>query len=127
MNPEEAVVRAFILPVRQERYLEFLKSSKKEKKFTSLRPHFNHLNPKFVIGIPGNQQSLSSILKLLLDKGASSTCWVISEDSELDGQEMELQTALKKTIGYQVGTFISCVPGKLAYFENEGGRYILPR
>jgi hypothetical protein len=127
MNHEEAVVRAFILPVRQERYLEFLKSPKKRKKFTSQLPHFNHLNPKFAIAIPSNQRNLSSILKLLLDKGASSTCWVISEDSELDGQEMDLKTALEKTIGYQAGTFISCVPGKLAYFENEDGRYILQR
>jgi len=38
-----------------------------------------------------------------------------------------LQTALEKTIGYQMGTFISCIPGKLAYFEDEDGRYILER
>lgn len=127
MNHEEAVVRAFILPVRQERYLEFLKSPKKRRKFTSQLPHFNHLNPKFVIGIPGNQQHLPSILKLLRDKGASSTCWVISQDSDLDGREMDLETALKETTGYQMGTFISRIPGKLAYFENEDGRYVLQR
>jgi hypothetical protein len=50
-----------------------------------------------------------------------------SENSELDGKEIDLQTALKETIGYQMGTFISCIPGKLAYFEDEDGRYILER
>jgi hypothetical protein len=127
MNHEEAVVKAFIIPVRQERYLEFLESPKKRAKFIAQLAHFKHLNPKFVVGIPGNQQNPSSLLKLLLGKGAGTKCWVISENSELDGQEMDLETALKETIGRQMGTFISCVPGKLAYFEDEDGRHILER
>jgi hypothetical protein len=55
MNPEEATVKAFIISVRQERYLEFLKSPKKRTKFIAQLAHFKHLNPKFVVGIPGNQ------------------------------------------------------------------------
>ncbi len=127
MNHEEAVVKAFIIPVRQERYLEFLESPKKRTKFIAQLAHFKHLNPKFIVGIPGNQQNPSSLLKLLVGKGAGAKCWVISENSELDGQEMDLETALKETIGRQMGTFISCVPGRLAYFEDEDGRYILER
>jgi len=127
MNHEEATIKAFIIPVRQERYLEFLKSPKKREKFIAQLAHFKHLNPKFVVGIPGNQQNPSSLQKLLVEKGAGAKCWVISENSELDGKEIDLQTALKETIGYQMGTFISCIPGKLAYFEDEDGRYILER
>ncbi len=40
---------------------------------------------------------------------------------------MELEVALNETVGYQMGTLISCVPGRLAYFENEDGRWILER
>jgi hypothetical protein len=40
---------------------------------------------------------------------------------------MDLEAALKETIGYQMGTFISCVLGKLAYFEDEDDRFILQR
>ena len=32
---------------------------------------------------------------------------------------MELLAALKETVGYGIGTVISCMPGKLAYFEGE--------
>jgi hypothetical protein len=113
MNHEEATIKAFIIPVRQERYLEFLKSK--------------HLNPQFVVHVPGNQQNPSSLQKLLAGKGAGSKCWIISENSELDGQEIDLLTALKETVGYQMGTLISCIPGRLAYFEDEDGRYILER
>jgi hypothetical protein len=127
MNHEESVVRAFILPNRQGRYLEFLTSQKKRLRLIAQLAHFKHLNPKFAFSIPGSQANASSLVKLLAAKGAGSKCWVISENSELDGREMDLATALKETIGYQVGTFISCIPGKLAYFEDEEKRYILER
>jgi hypothetical protein len=127
MNHEEATIKAFILGVRQERYLEFVRSAKKRAKFIAELAHFKHLDPRFIVRIAGNQRNPSSLLKLLVGKGAGSKCWVISENTELDGQEMELQTALKETVGYQMGTFISCIPGQLAYFEDEEGRYILQR
>jgi hypothetical protein len=127
MNHEEATIKAFIIPVRQERYLEFLKSPKKRAKFIAQLAHFKHLDPQFVVHVPGNQQNPSSLQKLLAGKGAGSKCWIISENSELDGQEIDLLTALKETVGYQMGTLISCIPGRLAYFEDEDGRYILER
>jgi hypothetical protein len=125
MNHEEEVVKAFILPSKRDRYLEFLKTPKKRTKFIAQLAHFKHLNPKFAFTIPGREHNPSSLLKLLGAKGAGATCWVISENSKLDAQEMDLEMALKETIGYGMGTIISCLPGKLAYFEDEEGRYIL--
>jgi hypothetical protein len=127
MNHEEELVKAFILPVRQERYLEFLKTPKRRAKFIDQLAHFKHLNPQFVVSIPGNQRNPASLLKLLSAKGAGPNCWVISENSEMDGREMDLETALRETIGSQMGTFLSCVPGRLAYFEDEEERCILQR
>jgi hypothetical protein len=127
VNHEEELVKAFILPVRQERYLEFLKTPRKRAKFINQLAHFKHLDPQFLVSIPGNQRNPASLLKLLSAKGAGPNCWVISENSELDGREMELETALKETIGRQMGTFLSCLPGRLAYFEDEESRYILQR
>jgi len=42
---------------------------------------------------------------------------------------MSLSDALLETVGMGAGTFISCVPGKLGYFELEdlSERYILER
>jgi hypothetical protein len=127
MNHEEAVIKAFILPQRQQRYLEFLSNQKKRGKFTSDLAHFKALDSRYIVSIPPNQTNLASLTKLLTSRGAGSKCWVISENSELDAQEMELFTALRQTIGYGMGTIISCIPGKLAYFEDEEARYILQR
>jgi hypothetical protein len=127
MNHEEEVVKAFILPSRRSRYLDFLTTPKKRTKFIGQLSHFKHLNPQFVFRIPGRESNPASLVKLLAAKGAGSTCWVISENAELDGKEIDLHTALKETVGRQMGTFISCIPGKLAYFEDEDGRFILER
>jgi hypothetical protein len=44
---------------------------------------------------------------------------VISSDKELDKRQMDLREALNEVVGRRQGTFISCVPGELAYFEGE--------
>jgi hypothetical protein len=38
-----------------------------------------------------------------------------------------LESALKETVGCQMSTLISCLPGRLGYFEDEDGRCILER
>lgn len=55
------------------------------------------------------------------------TCWVISEDPEMDERELDLREALEHVSGRQIGTILSCVPGKLAYFESEDERLLLVR
>jgi hypothetical protein len=127
MNHEEALIRAFIDPRRTERYLEIIANPKKRSKFTKDLAHFKALDPAVTVAIPTSQRSPLAIASLLKAKGAGAKCWVISENSTLDGQELDLEIALKETVGYQMGTLISCVPGKLGYFEDEDGRCILER
>jgi hypothetical protein len=54
-------------------------------------------------------------------------CFIISADEALDGQEMLLGAALDRVVGSFFGTFLSCLPGKLGYFNGENIRssYIL--
>jgi len=127
LNHEEALIKAFIPTHRQERFLEIIAKPKKRAKLLTQLYHFDDLNPKFMVAIPPNQQNPSSLVKLLKAKGAGSVCYVISTNSLLDGKEVELETALKETVGSQEGTLISCLPGRLGYFEDEDGRYILER
>ena len=53
----------------------------------------------------------------------------MSDNRAIDDKEMSLTEALSATVGMDCGTLISCVPGKLAYFELEAfdGGYILQR
>jgi hypothetical protein len=135
---EEAVIRAFILRTKRERFIEFLATARNRKKFTGSLPHFRWFDPRFTTPIPwkpnpdGNLparygQGIENIKRLLQSKGAGPTCWVISDDSEIDGQELDLGAALEHVTGMGIGTILSCVPGKLAYFEGEDETLLLAR
>jgi hypothetical protein len=127
VNHEEELIHAFIPRHRQERFLEIIAKLHKRADLLTQLSHFKALDPRFVVAIPPNQQNPSSLAKILKAKGAQAKCYVMSENSRLDGKEVELETALEETVGCQMGTLISCVPGKLGYFEDEDGRCILER
>jgi hypothetical protein len=56
-------------------------------------------------------------------------CHVISTSSELDGRDLNLVEVLEQVVGFGEGTLISCIPGRLGYFEGESAndRFILER
>lgn len=62
-----------------------------------------------------------------MDKGAGNTCYIISNDWDLDRKEMSLRKAVEEY--YFATAFFSCLPGKLAYYsgEEENGLYILEK
>ncbi len=55
--------------------------------------------------------------------GALEDVWVISDDSTFDSQECDLTHIW----GRGIGSILSCVPGKLAYFEGEEVTRLLER
>ena len=125
---EEQLIKAFVAPARQERYLSLLASAKGREKFLARLAHHmaKELNPDCAQSINGSAKEIETLLKA---KGAPDTCYVVSENSKIDGKEMKLLEALEEVVGYGMGTFVSCVPGTISYFEGEdkGQRYILER
>ena len=127
MNHEEELIKAFFVPTKRERYLEMIANPRKRKKFLLELSHFKALDPRYCFAVPKVEHTAEQIAAFLTRKGAMPSCRIMSEDSDLDGKELPLLEALKKVVGYQMGTFLSCVPGKLAYFEDEDDRWILVR
>jgi hypothetical protein len=125
LPPEEATIRAFIVPARRERFLELLPYPKKRSKITKAlaHPNLGWFDSRFVKAIPPAQSHAPLIAKLLRSKGAGKTCWAISENVKLDGREVELDSILSEIVGYGMGTILCCVPGKLAFVESEDGRF----
>jgi hypothetical protein len=122
---EEQLIKAFFIRERRERYLEGLANSRKRRKLTDQFCHFKHLDPRYMVSIPSSQQNPDDIFTLLKKSGAGDQCWVVSDESELDGRRMYLKEVLDEIVGRTFATFLCCVDGKLAYFENEEGRWIL--
>jgi len=124
---EEQLIKAFFLPDRRRRYLEFIGNPKRRGDLLRMLAHFPHLDPRYTKSLPTSQQSAAAIESLLRGKGAPDLCWVISEDDDLDGKHIEIGAVLKEILGRGIGTLISCLPGRLGYFEDEDGRFILER
>src|SRR5215510_4119696 len=126
---EEMFARNFINPKKRDRYLSLLDTSRGRSKVTKGLDHCEDIDRRYANQLPVNQQNPNAIEKMLRQKGAPEVCHVMSTNPEIDEKEMPLGEALKKTIGMGMGTLISCIPGRLAYFENEdaGERYILER
>jgi hypothetical protein len=82
-----------------------------------------------VVVIPADSQTASKIEKLLRIRGAPAACWLVSQRSDWDGRQMPLANALKAVVGAGFGTVISCIAGRLGYFEGEGpsDRHLLER
>jgi hypothetical protein len=72
-------------------------------------------------------QGIENIYKLLRSKGAGPICWAISEEPEIDARELDLRAALEHVKGRQIGTILSCIPGKLAFFEGQDETFLLAR
>lgn len=124
---EELFVKNFIIPRKRERYAELLgKEKSRDKILNEFRIHWD-LVKEFMTLVPPNQQFSKGIYKLLKDKGAPQKCYLISNNWDIDGKEMTLSEALEQTVGYGSGTFVSCIAGKLGYFESDeaSDRYIL--
>ncbi|MBV9217675.1 MAG: hypothetical protein JO053_16015 [Acidobacteria bacterium] len=120
MNEHEKMfVRSFVTSSKRERYLEQFGSEKGRRKLTAALDHFADLDVRWTKAIPSDLQTPQAISELLLSKGAPLDCFVLSSNADLDGKEIKLKDALDQTVGYGAGTYISCVPGKLGYFESS--------
>jgi hypothetical protein len=124
---EEQLIKAFFLKDRRERYLLGLANPRRRREFTNEFCHFKHLDRRYEVPILPLQRNAAGIYKLLKRFGSPDECWVVSDESGLDARTMNLKEVLEEIIGRTFATFLCCIDGKLAYFENEEGSWILRR
>ena len=83
----------------------------------------------FKVELVPSQQNSGDVEKILKQYGAPQICHVISESSEVDGKDLPLKAAIEEVLGYGMGSVISCIPGRLAYYEGEmpSDRFVLKK
>jgi hypothetical protein len=130
MNEHEKLfIDSFVIKPKQDRFREGLGSTKHRQKLVSSLDHSADLRYELALEIPPSEQTASEICSLLRSKGAPGYCYAISSNSDIDEKEMDLMSALEDVIGYGDGTFLSCIPGKLGYYESGelGNRLIFEK
>jgi hypothetical protein len=126
-DAEIETIRAFVVPTKRDRYVGFLSNEKRRREFVRGLAHFNDFDLRWIVRIAPSSQNPDGIYAMLKAHGAPKTCHAISELTDLDGKEISLRDAIQDVIGRQMGTILCCLPGRLAYFENEDTRFILER
>ena len=129
-DAEELTLRAFLKPSRKRRWVEALRSKRRAKATARFYHDFAaDLDPRYFEQVPSSRASAAALYRTLREKGAPERCYVVSARADLDGHELDLRAVLEAIAAGGVGTLVSCVPGRLAYFEGEDpeDRYVLAR
>jgi len=116
---ETAFIDAFVEREVRERWRTKLSSRKHRGAFLHELAHYVRFEARFISLVEPAKQNLQDVLSTLRKQGATDDCYAISECTRLDGKTLKLTDALNQVIGSGVGSILSCVPGRLAYYEGE--------
>jgi hypothetical protein len=101
MNDHEKMfVDSFVIKAKQDRFRDGLKSTKRRQKLVSSLDHTSDLRFELATKIPPNRQTPAGIFSELKDKGAADQCHVISSNSNIDGKDLGLMSALEDVVVY---------------------------
>ena len=126
---EAAMFRAFLETGQARRFIALQKVKRGRDKILRYLPHNMYFIGECCVYLVSNQQSASEIAKNLRGRGAGESCYVMSDDPDMDGRVVPLKQALGSIVGFGYGTLLSCIPGRLAYYEGESlkDRHLLVR
>lgn len=128
---EEGLIR-FIDPARKGRFKETLRkvaAGRPRGNVTGVaRYSINHFDGWDVRYASLADSPPAEIERVLRAKGAQESCWVISENPDLDGVQLMLRDAVQQVSDPDSweASVISCIPGRLAYYhDNDDGSYLI--
>ena len=126
---EENLINGFVVNRKRERYVTFLRSPKRRREFLRQLYHFHDFEPAFMVPFAPAHESADRLVAELQRYGAPDSCYVISVDPNLDGITDRLSAIIPRVYARIEGTIVSCIPGRLAYYEGEppDNRFILTR
>ena len=91
----------------------------RRKDVRALLDHHVTLDPRFAHPLQGSIAGATAVEAMLREHGAPSDCHLLSADAKLDGRTLSLRDAVAAVSGSSFGGFISCIAGRLGYFEHE--------
>jgi hypothetical protein len=116
---EAALIRRFVVPAKQARYLGFVARPGLRGKFIRDLHHLNFLRYDLFEPVGGNEQAfVQQRLRDALPR--LTTCYVVSEISALDQQTLPIEEALDRVIGADAGSLLVFGNADLVYAEAEG-------
>ena len=118
---EEKIVRTFFVKRLQSRVMFELSSSHKRIDALGRLCHVSEktLINKYMIEIPKPNSDYLEIVNLLKKYSADKLSYCISLNNDIDGKYLPTTIALENAVNFGMASLISCIPNKLAYFQEE--------
>lgn len=130
MNDHERRFVEFLAEPNRRRVKTLLELGEKRRRdVRSLLHHAVRLDPRFRHHLAGSDPYPPRVEAMLRERGAPATCYVLAADPKLDGRVMPILEALDAILGMGNGAFVSCIPGRLGFYEYEDMKssYLLVR
>jgi len=126
-NPELEMILPFLREDRRSRWSELFPKPKGRKKLLKTLWNGDDFDRNLMLQVDPAERTVQQLSFKLRGLGAPTTSHLISARPSLDGKDLDLTTALRTVLNLAPGTMICCVPGKLAYYENDdrNGNYII--
>lgn len=125
LDLEIRVIKKFVDKSKQDRYIQFISSLKSRAKFVNDLAHFNYFNWELFHEIKNNEEH-AIFSTLQNNKVKDDTCYIISEDIEIDTKRLDTVEAIQETIGFGNGTILVFGDAEIIFYEGEPmkSRYI---
>jgi len=130
MNDHERGLLVFLAEPSRRRIETLLELGEKRRADArSLLHNAIHLDQRYAQHLTGSDAFSASVEVMLRKKGAPATCYVFAAGSDLDERELPLGDALDAIIGAGDGALVSCIPGRLGFYESASMKssYLLQR
>jgi hypothetical protein len=115
---EKKVIERFVMKTKRDRYLAFIKNEQTRRKFISDLSHVNFLQSDLFDKV--EKDELEFIKQRIKVLGNLKDCYTISENKDIDKHRLDIDTALRETIGSGQGTLLVFGDGEILYSEAEG-------
>ena len=113
---EKIIIHSFFKKNRMERAAFELNSAKRRS--DCIWHIEDKIDTQYMHEIIAPISDIKTVYDILKKEGAPNMCYVLSDNGAIDGKTMLLKDALELTV-FVGPVFISCIHGKLAYYEGE--------
>jgi hypothetical protein len=121
----DGLVDAFVARGRRDRLRATRSTAKGRATFARALALEQPFDPGAAHPVAAADATPERLLALLVARGAPATCVLFTADGT--EQVVPLAAALAEVVGQAAGAVVSCLPGALAYAEDESGTRVVLR
>ena len=118
---EIMVIENFVVKAKRNKYIQFVSSPKNRHKFISDLAHFRNFKWELFLPVTGIEENVifDTLRKNSLP---DKTCYIISENTDIDKSTVDIKKAIQDVVGYNMGTILVFGNADIIFYEGESAK-----